>query len=172
MTDINAPLADTRHNTRLTEVCRWADKIAPHRSRWRARSRYFHKADENYLRFLIPENLRVLELGCGTGDTLAALKPQFGVGIDVSSEMIQVAMDTHPKLQFRILDIEEPGTLTDIQQLGPFDVVLLDSTLGFLSDIQRFLERLIPLCSPETRVIVASHSYVWEPLFMLSLIHI
>ena len=79
MTDINVPLVDARHHARLTEIRRWADKIAPHWSRWRTRSRYFHKADEDYLRFLIPENLHVLELGCGTGDTLAALKPQFGL---------------------------------------------------------------------------------------------
>ncbi len=168
MTDINVSLVDARHHARLTEIRRWADKIAPHWSRWRTRSRYFHKADEDYLRFLIPENLHVLELGCGTGDTLAALKPEFGVGIDVSSEMIQVAMDAHSELYFQVLDVEDPDAFGDIQRSGSFDVVLLDSTLGFLSDIQRFLDRLISLCSPETRVIVTSHSYVWEPLFMVA----
>ena len=42
---------------------------------------FLSQEDETYLRFLVPESARVLEIGCGTGDTLAALKPCHGVGV-------------------------------------------------------------------------------------------
>ena len=168
MTDLPNPLVETRHHARLAQIRKWADNVASRRSRWRTRSQYFHDTDEEYLRFLIPENLRVLELGCGTGDVLAALRPQVGVGIDISSEMIRVASKTHPGIDFQVLDIEDVGALEHIGRSGPFDVVLLDSTLGFLSDIQCFLERLLGLCGPETRLVVTSHSYMWEPLFTVA----
>ncbi|MFX7491464.1 hypothetical protein ABTJ25_19580, partial [Acinetobacter baumannii] len=51
------------------------DAMAPLRDRWAERNRAFHEADRAYLRFLIPEGATVLEIGCGVGDTLAALKP-------------------------------------------------------------------------------------------------
>ena len=38
---------------------------------------FFHEEDLRYLRFLIPEGLRVLELGCGIGNTLAGLQAKF-----------------------------------------------------------------------------------------------
>ena len=44
--------------------------------------------DRKFMQFLIPPGKRVLELGCGRGDLLAALKPSYGVGIDFGAETI------------------------------------------------------------------------------------
>ena len=63
-----------------------------------------------YLKFLIPEGARVLELGCGTGDLLAALKPSFGVGVDFSAGMIAQARKAHPDLTFLVGDIEDAAS--------------------------------------------------------------
>ena len=41
-------------------------------------------------KFLIPEENRILEIGSGNGDLLAALKPSHGVGIDVSENMVRL----------------------------------------------------------------------------------
>ena len=156
-----------RRRSRLIELCQWANALAPNQSKWRAKNQYFHTADETYLRFLVQEKQKVLEVGCGTGNLLAALKPRYGVGLDLSPEMIQIAAESHPDLHFFVLDAENTQALGTIQNLGPFDVILLDSTLGFISDIQQFLIQLSPLCHQDTRLVLTSHSYLWEPLFAL-----
>ena len=93
-----------RRRGRLIELCQWANALAPNQSKWRAKNQYFHSADETYLRFLVQEKQKVLEVGCGTGNLLAALKPRYGVGLDLSPEMIQIAAESHPDLHFFVLD--------------------------------------------------------------------
>src|SRR5215831_16605401 len=72
-------------SARKRDIRRLADASAPERRKWLARAAFFHQEDLRYLKFLIPEGARVLELGCGTGDLLAALKPSFGVSVVVDT---------------------------------------------------------------------------------------
>ena len=65
----------------------------------RVRSFYQQRLAEVF-RLLIPPGMRVLELGCGQGDLLAALRPSRGVGIDFSPAMIERAQGRHPQLEF------------------------------------------------------------------------
>src|ERR1700751_498634 len=94
-------------SARKRDIRRLADTSAPERRSWLARAAFFHQEDLRYLKLLIPEGARVLELGCGTGDLLAALKPAFGVGVDFSTEMIREARAAHPDLTFLVGDIED-----------------------------------------------------------------
>jgi len=77
------------------------DEIAPKRRAWKKRNYYYHESIEAFFRFLVPENRKVLELGSGTGELLAALKPSYGVGIDISAEMTVLAKDAFPDIVFR-----------------------------------------------------------------------
>ncbi|AXK83781.1 glycosyltransferase [Pseudolabrys taiwanensis] len=138
------------------------DRLAPQRRAQRARAPFFHEEDLRYLRFLIPEGLRVLELGCGTGDVLAALKPAYGVGVDFSPAMVAEARRLHPALDFRVGDMEDRDFVASLP--GPFDVILIVDTLGSLDDVQAALESLHPLCTRETRVVVVYYSHLWQPL--------
>ncbi len=56
--------------------------------RWREFNVAYHEDDRKFMKFLIPPGKRVLELGCGRGDLLAALKPSYGVGIDFGAKAI------------------------------------------------------------------------------------
>ncbi|HEX4651686.1 MAG TPA: class I SAM-dependent methyltransferase, partial [Granulicella sp.] len=99
MLKVNSPPAFTT-SARKQQIRRLADASAPQRRDWLARASFFHAEDLLYLKFLIGEGARVLELGCGTGDLLAALKPSYGVGVDVSDGMIAEARKAHPLLTF------------------------------------------------------------------------
>lgn len=56
--------------------------------------RYYHQRLAEIYRFLIPPHQKVLELGCGKGDLLAALQPSHGVGVDFSEQMLLAAQKT------------------------------------------------------------------------------
>ena len=62
--------------------CDFYQSRAPVRARECAR--YYHVLLQKYFAFLVPPDVRVLELGCGLGDLLAAVKPAHGVGVDFS----------------------------------------------------------------------------------------
>ncbi len=142
------------------------EREALRRSQWRRKASFFHEEDDAYLHFLIPPGLRVLEIGCGTGDTLAALKPSFGVGLDFSPSVVAEAKAAHSNLEFRLGDAEDATVVASLP--GPFDVILIVDTVGFLDDVQGLFESLHPLCARETRLIVAYYSHLWQPLLRLA----
>ena len=139
---------------------------ASKRERWIEQNKYFHGEDARYMRHLIPEGLRVLDLGCGTGRLLSALKPKRGVGIDFSPLMIEIARRMHPKLEFVVGDIEDPAVLAGIG--GPFDVIFLSDTIGALDDCQATLFNVRHLCKPETRVVISYFSRLWRPILAVA----
>src|ERR1700704_4092919 len=79
----------------------------------------YREDDQKFMRFLIPPGKRVLELGCGRGDSLAALKPSYGVGVDFSARTIAKANARHPDLHFVLGDVEDPAKMAGIE--GQFD---------------------------------------------------
>src|SRR2546423_14700681 len=119
-------------SARKEAIRRHIDANASKRPQWKERAAFFHEEDLRYLKFLIPEGARVLELGCGTGDMLAALKPSFGVGVDFSAGMISEARKAHRDLTFLVGDIEDPQFLRSLP--GPFDVIVVVDTLGAFDD--------------------------------------
>ncbi len=100
-------------------------------------------------------------IGCGTGDTLAALKPSHGVGVDFSPAMIcPGARERHPGFSFhvgRCGGIRPPSQTLE----GPFDYILVLDTIGAVDDCQTFLAQLHALCSRETRIVVGYFSHLW-----------
>ena len=76
------------------------DKVALRLDHWRGWGGYYHKRLEHIFQFLITPKQRVLEIGCALGDLLAAVDPEFGVGLDFSSEMLKRGKRRHPELTF------------------------------------------------------------------------
>ncbi len=158
---------------RKARIRKRADDEAPHRERWIGRNSFFYEEDYRYMRFLIPQGLRILELGCGTGRLLAELKPSEGIGVDISQGMVEVARVLHPEYEFRVGDIEEIDFISSLAVAGPFDVIVLSDTLGSLDDCQAAISNLHCLCSPDTRIVIAYYSKLWEPLLSLArLVHL
>src|ERR1700681_605115 len=133
--------------------------------RWREFNVAYHEDDLKFMRFLIPPGKRVLELGCGQGELLAALEPSYGVGVDFSARTIAKANELHPHLHFVLGDAEDPATLARIE--GPFDYIVVADTIGMFEDIDGTLRLVHNLCTPSTRIIIAYYSHLWEPILKL-----
>ena len=151
---------------RKEDMRRRADTGAYERARWRRRGAFFHGEDLRCLKFLIPEGARVLELGCSTGELLAALKPSFGLGVDFSGRAIEQARRAFPHLTFAVGDIESRAFIDSLP--GPFDYIVIVDTLGSLDDCQRMFENLHHLCTRETRLVIGYFSHFWHPLLKLA----
>jgi SAM-dependent methyltransferase len=130
-----------------------APRAQESRRRW---GRYYHRRLDEIYAFVIPPHQRVLEIGCGEGDLLAAMKPSRGVGVDLSAARLAEARRCHPHLQFVQADAHS------LPLDEKFDFIILSDVLGDLWDIQRVLEGLHALCLPHTRIVMNFYSRLWE----------
>ena len=134
------------------------ERLAPVRDRFVRRNRHYYRDLTRFYQFHIPAGKRVLELGCGKGDLLAALRPSYGLGVDFCAAMAREAKARHPELHFVQADIES------LPVNGKFDYVVLSDILENLDDVQGALADLRPCCAPRTRIICNFFNHVWQPI--------
>lgn len=134
------------------------DQLARTREGRKRRHRYYWKDIESYCNYFAHSEHSVLEIGCGSGDLINAIKGKRKVGIDISGEMIRVAGEKYPGITFKVTSAEE------LNLDEKFDLVLISNLVGYLDDVQLVLERIRNVCHPQTKIIVSYYSYLWEPL--------
>jgi SAM-dependent methyltransferase len=131
--------------------------------RFHRRNRAYYEDLNRLHQLLVAPGLRVLEIGCGLGDLLAATHPGHGVGIERDPAIAAAARAAHPHLR---IVCAEAATIDPaaIGESAPFDVILLANTLNTLEDVQGVLERLAAFCHDRTRLVVSFHNWLWQPL--------
>ncbi|MFA6447469.1 MAG: glycosyltransferase [Patescibacteria group bacterium] len=144
------------------QIVAYFDSIADKRDQWRAKNRYYHSEVRHLLKFLIPEGLRVLDVGSSTGELLDKLKPSRGIGIDLSPRMIELAREKHPHLQFLLQDAE--GICIDER----FDYVVLSGCIGVLQDVWKVFRCLRKVTTFESRVVITYYNGIWELVLKLA----
>jgi ubiquinone/menaquinone biosynthesis C-methylase UbiE len=137
------------------------EKLASKRLLWKRRNRFYHRVIEKHYKFIIPEGSKVLELGCGTGELLATVKPSLGIGIDFSEEMLKIARSKHPHLKFVLADA------VDFTSDEEFDYIILSDLLTSLWDVQAVLKNIKKICHPGTKLVISTYNYIWEPVLHL-----
>jgi SAM-dependent methyltransferase len=135
--------------------------------RFQHRNRAYYDDLSRLHQLLVAPGLRVLQIGCGSGDLLAALRPAVGVGLDVNADELAAARLRHPQLKLLDLDPADLRAET-IGEQDPFDVIVLTNTLNTLGDVQGVLEGLERVSHPGTRLVVSLHNWLWQPLLKLA----
>lgn len=126
--------------------------------REKACGRFYHRLLERYYRFFIPPGRKVLEVGCGFGNLLAAVEPSRGVGIDLSPAIVARARELHPGLEFHVAPA---GEFTSGEK---FDYIILSDLANDLADVQATLEWLRQFATPRTRLVLNFFNNVWRPV--------
>jgi SAM-dependent methyltransferase len=135
------------------------DRVARRRAAWHGLGGAYHRRLTAIYRSLVAPGQRVLEVGCGDGDLLAALDPAFGLGVDFSAETIARARRRHPRLRFLEADVHA----LVLDEATTFDVIILSDVVNDLWDVESALRRLARLAGPSTRLILNFYSRLWEP---------
>jgi len=134
------------------------NQVARNLETWTSWGGYYHRRLTQVYQSLVAPGQSVLELGCGRGDLLAALKPALGVGVDFSEEMIRAARRRHPHIRF----VHTDAHALDLTE--KFDVIVLSDLVNDLWDVQTVLQQVSQLSTPRTRIIINSYSRLWEPV--------
>ena len=141
-------------------------KLLKIESKRRKNPGYYTETDRS-CSFVIPEGVRVLELGCSTGRLLAATGASCGLGIDINEEHIAAAREIHTErseLDFRVGNVEQ----FDFSGIEPFDYIIISDVLPLLRDVQKTLANLHAVCDSHTRIIITYHSNVWRPVMSIA----
>lgn len=145
-----------------SELAAFFDAFAASEPRWRRRNRTYHRLIEAVYRFHVPPGTSVLEVGCGSGDLIAALEPAVGVGVDVSPGMIELARARHPELELAVASGEQ------LSEERTFDYIVLSDLVPYVHDLGGLFERLAAHSHPQTRIVVNSYSQLWRPLIRIA----
>lgn len=124
--------------------------------RWQGPRAYYQRRLAEIYSFLIPPGMRVLEVGCGRGDLLSALKPAYGLGVDFCPAMLELGRRAHPELDFVEADVHS----LDLNQT--FDYIVCLDLVNDLWDVQQVFQRIERHCHPGTKVILNAYSRLWE----------
>jgi len=155
----NPPSPEEQH---VGNIASFFDRFASVEGEWRQRNRTYYRLIESIHRFMIPTDASVLEIGSGSGDLLAALRPSRGLGVDVSSSMVELARSRHQDLEFVVASGER--FVRDEQ----FDYVVLSDLVPFVFDLQAVLRNVRAMTHDESRLVIHSYSQLWRPVIRLA----
>jgi SAM-dependent methyltransferase len=143
------------------------DRVASILDHWNGWGGYYQKRICEIFQFNIPSSSEVMEIGCGSGNLLAVLKPKHGLGLDISEQMIKRAKAKHPGLSFNISDT------IHFKTRKKFDFVVISDTVNDLWDVQATLNSTQNRLKSDGRLIINFYSRLWElPLKIATRLHL
>jgi len=142
----------------------YADK----KTYWRRRNRYYHNSITEFIKFVVPAGTSVLEIGCGTGETLSVLNSEKISGIEINKYLTEEGAKKLPGIEFITADIESEDPLKElVSRNAKFDFIIVSDLVGTLQDIQKTFEKLTSVSHPGTKIIVTYYNYFWNPVLKL-----
>ena len=138
------------------------DHVAPDYDRWKAKAHRYYAALKTSLREIVPSGSRVLEVGCATGDILASLDPEEGMGLDISPAMIELAARKHPGLRFRVHDLMQ-GPLDE-----RFDYAVAADVAEHVPDLDTMMRSVAGMLTERGVAVVVTANPLWAPVLYVA----
>ncbi|EKD24183.1 MAG: methyltransferase type 12 [uncultured bacterium] len=150
----------------MKKVAEHFDAIAATYDFYKQKNWYYYDQLKALYASLIPMGKRVLEIGCGTGDLIATLRPALGVGIDISQGMIDVATKKHESSG---LSFYTGDTALFVEQFkkDDFEYIFLSDVIEHLEDSASMVTAIGGIAHNKTKIIVSMANPLWEPILLL-----
>lgn len=158
----SSPVVDPYHSDHLATLESFALENGHKISRRRKFNRYFHGLVNSLICSQVPSQQEVLDIGCGEGQTLDALKPTVGLGIDIDGTAIAAGENKYPHLRFIKGAIES----TDFGFKPNY--VIASFVFDQLYDVDFVLSRVREALSTDGKLVVTSYNRIWQPLIRLA----
>ncbi len=126
--------------------------------KYRKRRSYYWDSITRYCNYYIHEDSSVLEIGCGSGELLAAVNGKVKTGIDFCEPILGQAKKQFPDIRFELMEAE------NIQLDETYDIIILSNLVGVIDDIEHVFKQLKNVCHEQTRIIVTYYNRFWEPI--------
>ena len=140
------------------------DRIASSYDDYKRRNWYYYRRLKTLLQRFIPPGKRVLEVGCGTGEVLVCLAPSFGVGIDVSSNMIEIARKKHTGKRMRFITAD----IVSFRAKKEFDYLCMADVVEHLSDPEKSFAAIRKCMGIKTLLVNVMANPLWEPILIIT----
>lgn len=137
------------------------DRIAHNYDYWKEKNWYYYQNIKNIIKEVIPNGKKVLEIGCGTGDILASVEPIYGVGVDISDEMIKIAKYKYGKSNN--LSFYTSGDIPS----EVYDFILMVDLIEHLENREMLFQNLHQYCNRNTKIILLMANPKWEVILLL-----
>jgi hypothetical protein len=147
-----------------SSIKEYFERVAPVWEYWQRRNRYYHKAMANLVAGMIPPGAEVLELGTGTGDLLASLRPARGMGLNFTDTLTERAREKHPEFEFATIEVD---SVRMPHAMEP-QYVVMNNMLDYVYDAWDILESLRPTISEQTLLVATTNNPVWAPILRLA----
>ena len=132
-TGFNSSIDAAQTQYQQARLLHW-NAVARQLETWTGWGDYYHRRLTEIYQHLAPPGQSVLELGCARGDLLAALKPDLGIGVDFSEEMLRAVLKVaesldlaKPTLYQNWLTVEDIAgllNLTDCEMIKKWQEIL------------------------------------------------
>ena len=142
------------------DITSYFERIANQWDYWHDRNRFYHDTMRALVGGMVPPGAAVLELGAGTGDSLDALRPARGVGLNVSEGLTTLARQKYPGLEFHTVDVDAVHTPPGLKP----DYVIMTNLLDYVYDVWDLLEDLRPLICDHTLLVITTNNPLWAPI--------
>lgn len=146
----------------------WDEQAATYDAAKRRNAAYYNTLKQCFLAAVPGEfRGRVADVGCGTGQILAALHPRSGLGVDLSARMIAAARAVfadRSELRF----IVSPAA--DVPSMEPerFDAVISADMLEHADDWRAAVSTMVEVCRPGGIIALSTPNPTWAlPLWVL-----
>jgi hypothetical protein len=137
------------------------DENAETRDKWIQSNNYFYGQIKKLLRFVVGTGKRVLEVRCLTGDSLAAVEPSYGVGVEIGNAMVNKASQKHPGLRFVQSDPES------LELREKFDCIIFNHIFDTV-DVLGAFERMRYHCADDGIFVIINYNALWQPIMGLA----